>query len=458
MPSILLVEDDAIMGESICDRFMLENIDHEWVQSAVAALTRMKQRKFDCLVTDIRLPDLSGEILFARAKENGVLDYPAVFITGYGTEPQAQRLLANGAADYLVKPLDLEYLISKIEQLTAGRSSVSSSSKAPVLGVSREIHRLEEMAAKMGGQWTSVLITGESGVGKEELARLLHRNALNESKPFIAVNCGALPENMIEAELFGYERGAFTGAAKSHRGYFEQAHEGTLFLDEIGELSLSAQVRLLRVLQERTLTRLGSEKPIKVNFRLIAATHRDVREEVKAGRFREDLYYRINIIQLRMPPLRERRDDIAWLARLFIEQWNHAHPASPRMLSELTLDFLCHLPWHGNVRELKHAIERACLLTAHPLLRPEDFEPQEQHDLGIPLSAPSLSSQHANPSAALTRIIPLAEYNREQERRYLVQVLEHYGGQMTQSAAALGISRKTLWEKTRKLGIKGVAT
>ncbi|WP_076592142.1 sigma-54-dependent transcriptional regulator [Herminiimonas arsenitoxidans] len=449
MTSVLLVEDDAIMGESICDRFAIENIDYEWVQSAVAALSRMKQRKFDCLVSDIRLPDLSGEMMFERARGNGNLDYPAIFITGYGTQQQAERLLAQGAADYLIKPLDLESMIGKIRLLTAGSLPITAA-RAPTLGISHEIQRLEEMVVKMGEQWTSVLVTGESGSGKEELARLLHRSAHTASKPFVAVNCGALPEGMMEAELFGYERGAFTGAAKSHRGYFEQANDGTVFLDEIGELAPAAQVRLLRVLQERTLTRLGSEKPIKVNFRLIAATHRDVREEVKAGRFREDLYYRINIIQLRVPPLRERLEDIAWLARQFLEQWNQAHPTSPRMLSEPTITFLCTLPWRGNIRELKHAIERACLLTAHPLLRPDDFEAQIS-DVAAAIFNPSVGIS----GAVQPQIIPLAEFNREQERRYLVQVLAHYSGQMAQTAAALGISRKTLWEKTRKLGIKG---
>jgi DNA-binding NtrC family response regulator len=452
MPSVLLVEDDAIMGESICDRFMLENIDHEWVQSAAAALSRMRQRRFDCLISDIRLPDQSGETLFERATENGALDYPAVFITGHGTQQQAERLLANGAADYLVKPLDLEQLIGKIRLLTAGRPAAIPAGK-PVLGISSEVRRLEEMAAKLGTHWTSVLITGESGVGKEELARLLHlsvKSAGSAGTPFVAVNCGALPENMMEAELFGYERGAFTGAAKSHRGYFEQADGGTIFLDEIGELSAAAQVRLLRVLQEHTLTRLGGEKPIKVNFRLIAATHRDIRAEVEGGRFREDLYYRINIIHLRVPPLRERPEDIAWLARLFMEQWNEAHPSSPRMLSEPTLAFLCGQPWRGNVRELKHAVERACLLTAHPLLRPEDFDALDT------IEAAGSTLPVATPAKVAPHIIPLADYNREQERRYLIQVLSHFDGQMAQSAAALGISRKTLWEKTRKLGIKGM--
>ncbi len=460
MPSVLLVEDDPIMGESICDRFMLESIDHEWVQSAAAALSRMKTRRFDCLISDIRLPDLSGEILFERAKENANFDYPAMFITGYSTQSQAERLLANGAADYLVKPLDLEQLICKLRLLTTGRSMAVSANTPPTLGVSKEIRRLEEMAIKMGAQWSSVLVTGESGVGKEELALLLHRYARGSNKAFVTVNCGALPESMMEAELFGYERGAFTGAAKSHRGYFEQADGGTIFLDEIAELTLAAQVRLLRVLQEKSLTRLGGEKVIKLDFRLITATHRDIRDDVKTGRFREDLYYRINIIQLRVPPLRERTEDIAWLARLFIERWNQTHLASPRMLSEPTLTFLCGLAWRGNVRELKHAIERACVLTAHPLLRPDDFEMQEGLSSVLYLQDGQSSASSARPidnksNATDAAIISLADYSKTQERRYIIQILEHFGGQMAQTASALGISRKTLWEKTRKLGIKG---
>lgn len=448
MPSVLLIEDDPIMGESICDRFMLEQIDHEWIQSGAAALSRMKQRKFDCLICDIRLPDISGEILYQRAQEQGFIDYPAIFITGYGTPAQADRLMSKGAVDYLTKPLEMEHLVSRIRFLTDGRGGPLTKANKPTLGISREIRRLEEMAVKLGNQWNSILISGESGAGKEELARVLHQSAVGELKPFITVNCGAIPENLIEAELFGYERGAFSGAVKAHRGYFEQSDGGTIFLDEIGEMPVAAQVRLLRVLQDRSFKRLGSEKVVKVDFKLITATHRDIREEVKSGRFREDLYYRINIIQLRVPPLRERTEDISWLAKLFLEQWNQTHPASPRMLSEQTLHFLCAQKWPGNVRELKHAVERACLLTAHPLLHPEDFDLASTVIEGIAgAQAPGASG-----------IVSLAEYTREQERRYLIQVLDHYGGQMTQAAAALGISRKTLWDKAKKLGIRETAT
>lgn len=201
MPSVLLIEDDPIMGESICDRFMLEQIDHEWIQSGAAALSRMKQRKFDCLICDIRLPDISGEILYQRAQEQGFIDYPAIFITGYGTPAQADRLMSKGAVDYLTKPLEMEHLVSRIRFLTDGRGGPLTKANKPTLGISREIRRLEEMAVKLGNQWNSILISGESGAGKEELARVLHQSAVGELKPFITVNCGAIPENLIEADM-----------------------------------------------------------------------------------------------------------------------------------------------------------------------------------------------------------------------------------------------------------------
>ncbi|MBU6290863.1 MAG: sigma-54 dependent transcriptional regulator [Burkholderiales bacterium] len=451
MSPILLVEDDLIMGESICDRFTLESMPFKWAKTARDALTMLKADHFSCMVSDIRLPDLSGEMLYNQARESDLIDYPTIFITGYGTQQQAERLMTLGASDYLLKPLDLEQLIGKINLLTAGQKHTAASSMVPTLGISREIRRLEEMAAKLSTDWTSIMVSGESGAGKEEFARLLHRHAHNEEAPFVTVNCGAIPEALVEAELFGYERGAFTGAAKAHKGFFEQANNGTIFLDEIGELTTSAQVRLLRILQEQVVTRIGGEKSIKLNFRLITATNRDLREEVKAGRFREDLYYRINIIHMRIPPLRERPDDISWLTRLFIHRWNEAHPGSPRMLSEPTLAYLRERPWRGNVRELKHAVERACLLTAHPLLRPTDFEIPDQLIEDYYLDNINASAAEAQP------ILRLADYNREQEKKYLSHVLRHFNGHVGQAAAALGISRKTLWEKTKKFEIKAIS-
>jgi DNA-binding NtrC family response regulator len=443
MQKILLIEDDLIMGESICDRFAIEKIAFKWATSAEEAFLFLSQQPFDCMVSDIRLPDMSGEDLYIKAQKAGLINYPAIFITGFGTQLQAERLLTLGASDYLIKPLDLEQLINKIKLLEMGESHSSISETFPTLGVSTAIQKLEKIALTLGTNWTAIMISGESGAGKEEFARLLHRQAHLEDGPFITVNCGAISETLIEAELFGYEKGSFTGAIKSHKGVFEQANHGTIFLDEIGELTLNAQVKLLRVLQEQFITRIGAEKPIKLNFRIITASNRDLREEVKCGNFREDLYYRINIIHLKIPPLRERPEDIDWLARLFIGRWNDAHPRSPRMLSEPTLNFLKEQQWRGNVRELKHAIERACLLAAHPFLRPGDFEISEQliaHQIGQPTQ-----DQIQLPFP----IVRLADFTREQEKKYLSLVLNHFNGHVGQAASALGISRKTLWEKSK---------
>lgn len=445
MQTILLIEDDLIMGESICDRFAIEKITYKWATTAEEAWRHLSHQSFNCIVSDIRLPDASGEDLYVKAQNAGLINCPAIFITGFGTQQQAERLLTLGASDYLIKPLDLEQLINKITLLKVGENHPSLSETFPTLGVSTAIQKLGKVALTLGSNWTSIMISGESGAGKEEFARLLHRQAYPENSPFIAVNCGAISESLIEAELFGYEKGAFTGAIKSHKGFFEQANHGTIFLDEIGELTLTAQVKLLRVLQEQFITRIGAEKPFKLNFRIITASNRDLREEVKCGHFREDLYYRINIIHLKIPPLRERPEDIEWLARLFIGRWNDAHPRSPRMLSEPTLTFLKDQQWHGNVRELKHAIECACLLVAHPLLRPDDFEISEQLIANQGRQYSQVEMQLPFP------IVRLADFTREQEKKYLSLVLSHFNGNVGQAASALGISRKTLWEKSKKL-------
>ena len=254
MLPILLVEDDLIMGESICDRFALENMPFKWTKTAHEAIALIRSESFSCMISDIRLPDQSGEMIFSQGKKDGLINFPTIFITGYGTQQQAERLMTLGASDYLLKPLDLEQLIRKINLLAAGQQHAVAAVIAPTLGISHEIRRIEDMAIKLGASWSSIMVSGESGAGKEEFARLLHGLANPTERPFVTVNCGAIPDALVEAELFGYERGAFTGAAKAHKGFFEQANNGTIFLDEIGELPLTAQVRLLRVLQEQVVT------------------------------------------------------------------------------------------------------------------------------------------------------------------------------------------------------------
>jgi DNA-binding NtrC family response regulator len=300
------------------------------------------------------------------------------------------------------------------------------------------MRRIAQTLPRLARSASVLLITGESGVGKEHVAKLFHCLSSGQAAPFVAVNCASIPESLMEAELFGHEKGAFTGAVKAKRGFFEQADGGTLFLDEIGEMPLSMQAKLLRVLQEHSLSRLGGEASITIDFRLVCATHRDLKAMVESGHFREDLYYRIHVIQLRIPPLRERTDDIRWLVRHFVEEFNRAHPEERRRLDPRTEQTLLAYGWPGNVRELKHAVERACVLSPGPLLGADAFLGDDL-DSGTDIAPASQS---------------LAEYLMACECDYLRVALDRHDWHMTRTAESLGITRKTLWEKMRRLGIQ----
>jgi DNA-binding NtrC family response regulator len=445
-PHIALIEDDPLMGESLADRLQLEGFDCRWWRSGgdVIAAADADARVPDAIVSDIRLPDLEGPELMGRLPAAWQAR-PWIFITGYGTNAQREALLARGAADFFTKPLDMDRLIRRLRAVqpeAAARGDVAGAARACPLGVSGEIRRLHATVARLGSNWDSVLITGESGAGKEELARCLHRETVGDKAPFVAVNAASLPESLIEAELFGYEKGAFTGATRTHRGKFEQAHGGTLFLDEIGDMPPALQARLLRVLQDRSVTRLGSEQALPVQVRLIFATHKRLNDEVRAGHFREDLYYRINVVHLRVPPLRERPEDVPWLAQRFVEQWNRTHPDAKRSLGSEAEQALLRRTWPGNVRELRNAIERACLLAEHErieaaLLREED--------------APEARERPASDDAS--SMPRLEEFLRRQEKEFIRQALQRHDFQIGVTADSLGISRKSLWERMKRFDI-----
>ena len=437
---ICLVEDDQIMGESLCDRFALEGMAYDWCQTATEALTRIGGKDYGVVVSDIRLPDLSGEDLFSRILAREGYVPPFLFITGYGAVDRAVHLLKLGASDYITKPFDIELLIEKIRTLTRFPPQPSRlAGAAPKLGISPAMRRIEEMLPRIAEHANSILITGESGVGKERVAQLLHALGDPENaKAFVPVNCAALSESLLEAELFGYEKGSFTGAARAKKGVFEQAEGGTLFLDEIGEMPLAMQVKLLRALQERKIVRVGGERTIAVDFRLVCATNRDLQELVVAGSFREDLFYRINLIHLRIPALRERRDDILWLARIFLTEHARAHPANAKRLSVAAEAALVAHDWPGNIRELQHCLGRACILSERPVLERADlFEDRAQETTAL----------------ADVDMMSLNNYLQRCERHYILEVLDQQGWQMNRTAVALGISRKNLWEKMRRLGI-----
>ncbi|MCX7171004.1 MAG: sigma-54 dependent transcriptional regulator, partial [Proteobacteria bacterium] len=340
---LCLIEDDDIVGDALVERFELEGYECVWFRTGREALLTFARHHFDVVISDIRLPDMSGEKLYTTLLKDDVPLPPYLFITGHGEIDQAVRLLKLGAADYIKKPFDIETLLEKIGALVA---SARPAGGQPQLGLSPAMRSLAAMLEKIGGASSNILITGESGVGKEEVARALHRQSDGEGKrPFIAVNCGALTETLLEAELFGYQKGAFTGAVRSHKGVFEQADGGTLFLDEVGDMSQPMQVKLLRAIQERHITRIGSETSVPVNLRIVCATHQDLKQMVESGKFREDLYYRINVVHLRVPPLRERSEDILWLARIFLEEEAARKGSSPRALSKSAERVMLGYPW-----------------------------------------------------------------------------------------------------------------
>lgn len=433
-PRLCLIEDDAIMRASLCQRFNIEGIGCDCFTLAEDALAALTERHYVALISDIRLPDMSGEELYSRLIESGSFPPPTIFITGYGTIDQAVRLLKLGACDYITKPFDLDELLAKLREVAASLFDDMPESGA-VLGVSAAMRQIQNTLDRLASHRVDLLITGESGVGKEYAARYFaSRCNKGSDRPFIALNCAALPEDLLEAELFGYERGAFTGAEKARRGVFEQADGGVLFLDEVGETSPRMQAKLLRSIQERVVQRIGSEGPIPVDVRLVYATNRDLKVLVDHGEFREDLYFRINVAHVHIPPLRERKEDIHWLSHSIVENYFKEHKKR-RLILPLTERYLEKLPWPGNLRELANAVERACILSPQEVLGPREFGAS---DVGPQVTADQVS---------------LKESMEVYEKNLLREALEHHEWRIAETADSLGISRKNLWEKMKRYAI-----
>ncbi len=437
MPRICLIEDDPIMGESLCDRFELEGYAVDWHRSAESARPALEQKRYAVAIGDVRLPEMTGTELFRQLRSDGAKLPPFVFITGFGAIDQAVEVLKLGAADYVTKPFDLDLLMEKVRDLSAADAQAAATPEAQ-LGISPAMRRIAEMLPRLAEHAATLLVTGESGVGKEHVAMAVHRLGATHAGPFVAANCGAFSETLLETELFGHEKGAFTGAVRTRKGVFERAHGGTLFLDEVGEMPGPMQVKLLRAIQERRIVRVGGEAPIPVDLRLILATHRDLKRMVEEGCFREDLYYRINVINVKVPALRERKEDILWFAERFLEACAARMGSARRRLDARAQQALLDYPWPGNIRELMHAIERACIL-APP---------------GGELGAGALFEKDALPGAEPTPGESLSEHLDDCERAYIRSVLRLEQGQIGRTAERLGISRKNLWEKMKKLGIQ----
>ena len=352
------------------------------------------------------LPDMSGEAVYQNLLESDGAKPPFIFMTGHGAVDQAVRLLKRGAVDYLLKPFEPDLLLGKLNEIASCR--LDGEEDPDVLGISPAMRSVEELLARLAQSQTTVLITGESGVGKERVALKLH-GLQGIARPFVAANCGAFTETLLEAELFGHEKGAFTGAIRAKRGLFEQAAGGTLFLDEIGDMPLSMQIKVLPAIQERQITRVGGEVAIPVDFRLMAATHQDLKARVEQGVFREDLYYRVNVIQIRVPPLRERREDILWLANRLLEQAAQVGDGRRLVLTPGAERAMLDYPWPGNVRELKHLLERARVLATGSLITPESLFGE-----AMPVEVPQLQDT-------------LGDYLSGHERDYILRALESPG-------------------------------
>lgn len=431
MKNLLLIEDDPIMGESLVQRFELEGFEVSWCRRLSEAAEALPTG-FSAVISDVRLTDGLATHWFVDLPEVQRA-LPWFFLTGYGSVNDAIATVRAGAREYLTKPFDIERLVLMVQE-------ASSPAELPlvegVLGISPAMRRAEALVHKVAKQRVPVLLTGESGVGKEVAAQLIHQLGDRASKgEFIAVNCAAVPETMMEAEFFGYEKNAFTGAARAHRGYLERADGGTLFLDEVGELPASMQAKLLRALQERSFFRLGSEKVTRSDFRIIAATNRDLHADMAAGTFREDLFYRLAVIRIGLPPLRERPEDIRWLTERMLQQLA-VEQGRPVAMSEAFLRDVLGRTWKGNARELRSFLEEAVVLSEAGIL-----------DV---VEAPLTANAAAAPDG---EFVPLHAMVEEAERRHIRSALERTGGSVMKTSELLGISRKTLWEKMKKLRI-----
>ena len=443
--NVLVVDDDQDMRTLLRD--VLE--DHGYkvtlAPNGQEALKSLREGEYPVVLTDLRMKGIQGIELLAEIKRS-FPDTNVILMTAFGSVETALEAMKQGASDYLMKPVKNDDLLRVAErsfreamlrsEINRLRREVNKEySFNQILGKSKPMREIFDLIRRVADSQTNILITGESGTGKELVAKALHYNSERKSAAFVAVNCAAIPEQLLESELFGHMRGAFTDAKADKRGLFEEAAKGTLFLDEISELPLMLQAKLLRAIQEREIRRLGANRPIAVDTRLIAATNLNLSEEVKAKRFREDLFYRLNVIEMRLPPLRERREDIPLLVDAFLKKVGQARGKDVKGVSETTLALLVDYAWPGNVRELENVIERAVTLSRGDKILPEDLPGTIQGSRG----------DRRVLDEAAEKMHPLHEIEKE----YIKKILEKMGGNKYQAAQVLGIDRKTLY---RKLG------
>lgn len=446
---ILVVDDE----ESMCKfmQIMLEKEGYKAVASpdSKIALERIKKENYDLVIADILMPEMSGLELLSKAKSCNP-DLSFIVMTAYASVDTAIEALKNGAFDYITKPFKVDEIKIAIKKCLEQKKITSENIRLKkelekkfdfdcFIGNSPEIVKIKKMAEKVAGSDSTVLIEGESGTGKELVAKAIHYHSQRADKSFVTINCAALPENLLESELFGHVKGSFTGAVKDKDGLFKVADGGTFFLDEVGMTSPSIQVKLLRALEETEITPVGGTVPIKVDVRLIAATNANLEQEVKLGNFRPDLYYRLNVISINIPPLRERKDDTRLLTSYFIKKYCEKAGIEKKSISDETMSFLVSYRWPGNVRELENAIEHAVLLAKGNQINMEDL-PEKIRE--------------AKPLELVTDTSPSTPTLADIEKAYIYWVLNQAGWQKSKAASILGIDSSTLYRKIEKYQLK----
>lgn len=440
--TILTIDDEENIRSGLCDNFELEGYEVKQAANGKDGLALVKKGDIDLVITDLRMDGISGEevVRHITTENPGI---PVIVLTGHGSIDDATKAIKMGAYDFLTKPLDLDHLNKIVKNALEGRELKlqkkqleneleNKKALSEMVGKSSVLKSVMEKITRVAPSKATVLITGESGVGKEGVADAIHALSPRKDKPLIKVHCAALSESLLESELFGHEEGAFTGADKMQKGRFELAHGGTIFLDEIGEISQSVQVKLLRVIQNRQFERVGGEKTIDVDVRIIAATNRNLEEEVKAGRFREDLYYRLNVVSVQVPPLRERKEDIPLLVSSFLERFNEENGKNVKGFDSKAKSALSNYSWPGNIRQLQNVVEGCVAMSVSDTVKLADLPDYLQKGSG---------------DKAIS--IPLGTSMEEAEMIIINETLAFCGGNRSKCAEVLGIGRKTLY---RKLG------